>query len=106
MIKVFTAPALPEVELLRSVLENANIGCVVRNEYLTIPRGDLPFTDTWPELWVLDDRDRAQAEVIIAQAQTGDESATAQWICPGCGEAIDGQFSSCWNCETERPATE
>ena len=25
------------------------------------------------------------------------------WICPKCGDRVDDNFGSCWNCQTERP---
>lgn len=25
------------------------------------------------------------------------------WKCPTCGEAVEEQFTACWNCESERP---
>jgi len=25
------------------------------------------------------------------------------WTCPECGERVDDNFGSCWNCQTERP---
>lgn len=26
------------------------------------------------------------------------------WKCPECGEEVDGQFTNCWQCGTNRPA--
>jgi hypothetical protein len=34
---------------------------------------------------------------------TGDDET---WTCPSCGERIDGQFTSCWNCSAARPVTD
>jgi len=25
------------------------------------------------------------------------------WKCPGCGEAVDDHFDTCWNCENPKP---
>jgi predicted RNA-binding Zn-ribbon protein involved in translation (DUF1610 family) len=25
------------------------------------------------------------------------------WTCPQCGERVDDNFGSCWNCQTDRP---
>ncbi|MES1161895.1 MAG: DUF2007 domain-containing protein, partial [Rhizobacter sp.] len=26
-----------------------------------------------------------------------------RWVCPGCGEQIDGPFEQCWNCGSSMP---
>ena len=48
---VFTATTLsPDNEMLKSILEKADIPCMIRNEYLSMAAGELPFVP--PELWV------------------------------------------------------
>jgi hypothetical protein len=27
----------------------------------------------------------------------------SMWKCPGCGEAVDDHFDTCWNCEESKP---
>ena len=99
MIKLFTSKNLLEVDLLRSRLEAQGIRCLVRNEMLRIAQGEVPFADTWPELWIRDDADLAQAQSML----TANPEALAAWKCPHCGEEIEGQFTTCWNCGAERP---
>ena len=102
-MKVFTSQSLAEVELMRSVLEDNGIASIIRNEFTQIGRGDIPFTDTWPELWLIDVADRSQAlAALLAIRETGN-AQSAPWTCLGCGETIEGQFSSCWSCQAERP---
>jgi hypothetical protein len=104
MTQVFTAQGLPEVKLFQGLLEVNGIPCTVRNEFVSIARGEIPYTDSWPELWVLDDSDLAQARALIDGVRNGSEVVAQPWACPDCGEVIEGQFTTCWNCGTDRPA--
>lgn len=102
MTKLFTSQNITEVELLRSVLEEGGIASMVRNQYTSIARGEIPFTETWPELWVVNDADLVQAQALLAQDEGPDTDADQDWTCANCGEEIEGQFTSCWNCSQER----
>ncbi len=87
---------------LSRALEDHGIRCTVRNEYLSGGAGDLPPNELWPELWITDERDIEPARRLL-QALTEPVAGAAPWRCPGCGEALEGQFSHCWNCGAERP---
>ena len=40
----------------------------------------------------------------LVQAYLEDQSLPRhEWRCPRCGETIEGQFTDCWSCGTERP---
>ena len=41
---------------LKSVLEAQGIKCLVQNEALSFLEGEIPLSQTWPELWVEDGR--------------------------------------------------
>ncbi len=100
-MKLFTSQSLPEVELRRMLLAEQGIATLVRNQYVSMASGEVPFTDTWPELWLVDEKDWDQARAILSiQPATAD--STQEWTCAGCGEISDGQFGACWNCSHER----
>lgn len=85
---------------LRNLLENVGIECRMKNEFLYSAAGEVPPTETWPELWVAEaDFDRAQALLDDAMA---DKSNLPQWRCRECGEWMEGQFGACWRCGAER----
>ena len=88
---------------LASLLEAANITCVLRNEYLGGAIGELPINESWPEIWVVDDHDAAPAERLITQALQGQSAPGEAWVCDQCGERLDGQFGACWQCGGARP---
>jgi len=68
MKKVYTSPSAAQCNLLKSVLESHDIPCVVRNEAVSGLAGGVPFTEVWPELWVLDDRQLDEARQIVEEA--------------------------------------
>jgi Putative prokaryotic signal transducing protein len=97
--RVFRHDSVTEVGLLRGLLEHAGITCITKNEALAGALGEIPFLECQPELWVVDDADRARAEAIIA-AHYERSPAHADWTCRRCGEKNEGQFSACWRCGT------
>jgi len=103
MIKVYTAQDFTQVALLQSVFEEQGIACVIRNQYTAIGRGDIPFTETWPELCILREADRYATQALLNDWLTSRADGGADWTCPRCGEQSEGQFSACWNCSQEKP---
>jgi predicted RNA-binding Zn-ribbon protein involved in translation (DUF1610 family) len=91
-----------EVFTLKNILEKDDIPCCIRNEYLSIAAGELPFQECFPALWVLNDADYPKACEIVAAWRSLPVETQAQWVCPDCGETIEGQFSSCWQCSRQR----
>lgn len=84
------------VNHLRNLIESAGINCQMKNEFLYSGAGEIPPTETWPELWVEElDFDRARAMLDEALS---DKSDLPQWQCSQCGEWVEGQFELCWNC--------
>ena len=101
MIKVFSAQNFIEVAFWRNYLEQHDISCEIRNEFLGSAAGEVPPIECWPELWLLDERDKVLAEKHLASDPLGETSLTA-WVCSFCAEESEGQFSHCWNCEKEK----
>jgi hypothetical protein len=99
MKRLFRSSMMSEVGLIRGLLEQAGIACLVRNERLSGALGDIPFLECEPELWVLNDADLPKAKRILAEHEAP-ATATSQWRCGHCGEIVDGQFGACWQCGT------
>jgi hypothetical protein len=89
------------VGYLHDLLTRRGIACLVRNDYLAGGAGELPPNECWPELWVVDDRDRDLARRIVHEHLA--QADAPPWTCPGCGERIDGQFAVCWHCGCASP---
>ena len=90
------------IEMLKDLLEGVEIRCMVRNEFLSSFTGELPFLESSPELWILNDEDYPRAREVFETLQTTRVAVNESWSCDDCGETIEGQFTSCWQCGTER----
>lgn len=97
MKKLTSAPLLVTIHHYRNLLAAEGIRTTIRNEYLGAVLGDIPFTDTWPQLWVVNDLDYDRAKQLI-DGSALDESPADAWKCRKCGEENEGQFAACWNC--------
>ena len=99
MTKVYSAPHALVLANLRNALLVEGIESEVRTPFLGAARGDLPFTECWSELWVLDDALAERAESVIRRVlQPSNQEEPPSWKCPSCGEELEGQFSACWQC--------
>lgn len=74
MQKVFTSSDLGEATLVRDALEQEGIACMIKNEVLT---GGLSFslgyTNTWPEVWILNEGDVVKAQEIVSVWSSQDQ---------------------------------
>lgn len=102
MVRVHTARNLTELAIVRDHLAARGIATEIRNQFTSAALGEVPWTSTWPELWVVDERDAPLAIRLIAEASRG-AGAEQPWHCAVCGEEVDATLARCWNCERERP---
>jgi len=100
MKKVTSADSAVMINHYKNILEAEGIACQIRNEHPNQIYGEMPFTEVWPELWVLRDIDYDRAKQLIDSAII-DESPHSTWRCAKCGEENEGQFAACWNCGAE-----
>ncbi len=107
MDQVYIANDPADAHLVKGILEQYGISCEIRGEALWSARGQLPLTlDTLPTIWIFDDNRNEEAMQLVEQFVNGTLSANtgSPWKCPECGEAVEGQFTDCWLCGTNRPA--
>jgi hypothetical protein len=105
MKRLFTATTPIDganIEMLKDLLEEAEIRCMIRNEYLSSAMGEVPFLESSPELWILKEEDYLRASALLQTWRTTRIKVTGPWSCTHCGENIEGQFTSCWQCGEER----
>lgn len=110
MKRVYIARGTAEAHLVRAFLEAEGIEAIVRGEHLSAIFGGIPIDkDSLPSVWIADEAeyDRAMAlveETSRAAAEKAEpgEPGGEGWICPGCGERIDGRSLVCWSCGSER----
>ena len=89
-------------EIVKGLLDEAGIPSMIRNEHLAMALGELAPSDCSPEVWILNDEDYPRAKEIVDDLRNSDVPAAQPWICSVCGEAIEGQFTSCWKCGKDR----
>jgi HAD superfamily hydrolase (TIGR01458 family) len=91
-----------EAHLVRGLLESAGIAAVVVNDELATGVGEIA-EGMLPSVCVLDDAEAERALALVNDWLSAEPEA-APWECPKCGEEIDGRFTACWECGTERPS--
>ncbi len=100
MKKLYSAQNISLPAYLKTALEEQGIVCILRNEYLAGGAGELPPTDCWPELWLVDDERYAEARKLVTALLAAPEEHESH-TCPDCGEHLEPQFSACWRCGRE-----
>ena len=90
---------------MKSLLDSEGIPCEIRNAGAAGLSGEIPHTQVYPELWVLDKIDAPRAREIIHAYRDKDAAApkSPDWTCTKCGETVDGVFAECWNCGSSDP---
>lgn len=87
------------LEQITDALDQANIRSIKRNMNMTgQAAGELPPIVCWPEIWLVDESEADQAGRILAEILQSFENPGESWVCPVCGEQLEGQFGSCWQC--------
>ncbi len=81
---------------LKNVLQGEGIETHVVNDFAAGGAGGLATFDTWPELWLDDDTQQAQAQEIIDGILHSNEKDS--WFCRACQEKNASSFKLCWNC--------
>ena len=97
MRKLYTADNIVEASLIKLMLKNHGIGSTVRNETLQSGIGELPFIETWPEVWIAMPWDWDLALNLVMDFKR--ENELADWNCPNCDELNPGTFQLCWLCK-------
>lgn len=97
MIRVYQAANLPQAHLLAGLLRHAGIAVRVFNENAQGGLGDIPFSETYPEIWIERDIDLAQAHAVIAHFESAPVDSGSVF-CRACNEENPANFELCWKC--------
>src|SRR5262245_8006180 len=103
MKRILSASNLVEITQLKDVLESAGIACFIRNEVSAGLVGELPLSESTPELWIEDDQRLPEAMQLKTDWQASAKASGSEWVCPACGEKSEPQFDSCWKCGAKKP---
>lgn len=106
MRKIYEHIDFARVGHYQSILESEGIRTYIKNSGASIGMGEIPFTQLFPELWVTDDADYGRALEVLRPYHQNEFEENPDWECPKCGEAVEGIFGECWNCQTSRPVVD
>lgn len=106
MRKIYENIDYARVGHYQSILESAGVPTLVKNLGVSGAIGDVPVTEAYPELWVVDDGDYELGMEILGPLHRGEIQPGVDWICPMCGEQVPGSLGECWNCQAARPESE
>ena len=95
-IKLYTAADIIEAQLLKKLLASKGIATTLKNENLQSGVGEIPFVETWPELWLLDLHDLDLAQQVLNEFVN--RKTASDWVCTICNERNPGSFEICWMC--------
>lgn len=99
MVKIYSAENLTSAHLLQGLLAESDISTRILNQYAQGGMGELPFTHTYPEIWLENNADKERAKKILsAYEQHSDEIGNI--TCPNCQESCPDTFEVCWHCGT------
>ena len=103
MKKVYESQDYTRVGYFQSILEEEGIRTTIKNYGASAAMGELPFTEVFPELWILDDGqfDRAM-KLVREELDTPPTPSTEEWKCPRCGSTVDAGFTKCWKCGNDK----
>jgi hypothetical protein len=96
MQRLTAAASLIEAHMLRDLLARAGVAAVVLNENAVGAVGELPFAQAWPELWLVEARDRPLAEEVVRRAR--EDPGPAERPCRECDASGPLGFEICWSC--------
>ncbi len=86
---------------VRAVLETHGIVATVMGDHLPEATPQVPTLNMQPTVWVhANDVERALA--VLGDVRT-EGAMPPDWVCPGCEEPVEAQFSVCWNCGEPQP---
>ncbi len=106
MQRIYGVRDSTEAEFVRGLLEAEEIPAIVQGNALEGARGDIPFTEgAMPSVWV-NEADLERATLVVEEFRRGGPGGSmlqTAWTCHRCGETLEGQFTTCWNCGAEKP---
>lgn len=101
MKHIYTHDNVVILHSVKNLLELNNIESFVKNEH-TIPIGaQHGISNTFFELWIVNDQDFDRASAII-EKEIEHPVFKSSWICSSCGEKNEGNFEICWKCNAAR----
>lgn len=96
MKRIYQAGDLPEAYLIADLLRQDGLDVTIMNEHARGGMGDLPFTETYPEVWLVCEADWNRAQVVLDRFRSAPYTKVV--FCTECREENPGTFEICWKC--------
>ena len=104
MEKLVTSNDRGLVRVLVTRLRDEGIEHLVKDESASSMGEITPFVAS-QHVWLLEPRDRDRAEALLKELElAGGPTEGGSWTCGECNEALEPQFTACWQCGAERSA--
>jgi hypothetical protein len=100
MVKAYSAGSLVDAYLVQNLLTEADIETQILNEYAQGGLGEIPFTQAYPEVWLVNEADYTAARKIIDSFEQRPD-AIGTLVCGKCKEINPESFEVCWHCGAE-----
>lgn len=100
MLRLKQAPNAAIAQVWADLLCEAGYPATVERLHLSSLAGQLPPDQCWPEIWLRHPEHEQAARQLLAQLA---DLPQRRWLCPRCGERIEGGFEQCWNCGAWMP---
>ena len=81
MKRIYSEPNPIFIHQIKDLLKEKGIATIIKNEYLTGGVGELPPTEVWPELWVVEKEDKKLAKKFIDEFLQSTKTKTNNWTC-------------------------
>jgi Putative prokaryotic signal transducing protein len=97
MRKIYVALNLPDAQIILNLLEDSGIPAHLFNTNMQGAVGHIPFNDTYPQVWIVNDGQYARGKNIIREYKLTPID-TRIFRCEKCHEENPANFGTCWNC--------
>ncbi len=99
MKRLWMASEDSAAQLLIIELDKAGIAAKMHHNKFPITHMLAPEAFPPTEVLVLQEDYEAACEVLARFLEEAESTEPAEdWLCPKCGEILDGNFTACWNC--------
>lgn len=98
MLKIYSAGNIQDAYLVQGLLNEAGIESRILNEYAQGGTGEIPFTQAYPEIWLVYESDTEKAKTIIKSFETSQQLGE-EIVCSKCHEPNPNTFETCWRCK-------
>lgn len=103
MRKIYSCSNIIELSPYKFALEAAGIKYLIKNEFSQGAVGELPPTESWSQIWVINQQDADKAKHICSQVELKQKASDSEWLCSHCNETNASSFEYCWQCQTLKP---